>query len=530
MLNLLVKDFKLLFHSEKKLSTRILSTILTIFFGGCFVAIEIFIFSTILTKLGSFHLAQDAFTSLFISIVSIILIVFNLFNANKLFSNEKDIEQLSCHPVSNSEIILSKLFFMFIIHCFTSLVFIYPIFISYGIIQGRSIRFYYLGLFYPLLSFLFIGGMALILVYPFWLFKKFLNQKLLIKFLFTIAVFLGFSILYAKVLNLFIEIVAGGNINRLLTTETIELIVDMKKYQVPINFLTEVFMEGHQRYLFIYLMIAGGVFILGLTIVIFAFNYVRNISLSSHHKMQKYSYKVLSYKKALIKKECILLTKNASYSTTFTSLIIVQPLLLYLVLKALTTIFRSGVFAYYILLLPSFIEALSILLIMMFSLIISQGASNYIEMEGKSIKVSKTIPVSPLTQLLIKVGIPFILSVISLVISSIILVVTKCINIKTFIFGLILTIIVLMIFNVISLKEELSVRHHKARSTFRSSLCSYLLPFIVFVGIIFLSYISVNIILTYIILSVLLVVILIPITLRLRKNIDNMFLELDMVN
>ncbi len=530
MLNLLVKDFKLLFHSEKKLSTRILSLVLSTFFVGCFVAIEIFLFSTILTKLGSFHQAQDAFTSLFISIVSIILIVFNLFNANKLFFNEKDIEQLSCHPVSNSEIILSKLFFMFLIHCFTSLVFVYPIFISYGIIQVRSIRFYYLGLFYPLLSFLFIGGMALILVYPFWLFKKFLNQKLFIKFLFTTAVFLGFSILYAKVLNLFIEIVAGGNINRLLTTETIDLIVDLKKYQIPINFLTEVFMESHQKYLFIYLMIAGGVFILGLTIVIFAFNYVRNISLTAHHKVKKYSYKVLNPKKALIKKEFILLTKNASYSTTFTALIIVQPLLLYLVLKALTTIFRSGVFAYYILLLPSFIEALSILLIMMFSLIISQGASSYIEMEGKSIKVSKTIPVSPLTQLLIKVGIPFILSVISLVVSSIILVVTKCINIKTFIFGLILTILVLMIFNTTSLKEELAVRHHKVRSTFRSSLCSYLLPLMVFVGIIVLSYMNVNIILTYIILSVLLAVIFIPISLHIRKNIDNMFLELDMVN
>jgi hypothetical protein len=40
----------------------------------------------------------------------------------------------------------------------------------------EGILYYYLGLFYPLLSFIFEIGVALILVYPFWLLKQFLKK------------------------------------------------------------------------------------------------------------------------------------------------------------------------------------------------------------------------------------------------------------------------------------------------------------------------------------------------------------------
>ena len=141
MLTLLVKDFKLLFHSEKKLSNRIISLLISILFIGSFVAIEVFLFTTILKKIGTFHQAQNAFTSLFLFIISLLLIVSNLLNANKLFFNEKDIEQLSTRPIGNTDIILSKLFFMFLTHYFTSLIFTYPIFVSYGIIGAKTIKF-----------------------------------------------------------------------------------------------------------------------------------------------------------------------------------------------------------------------------------------------------------------------------------------------------------------------------------------------------------------------------------------------------
>ena len=54
---------------------------------------------------------------------------------------------------------------------------------------------------------------------------------------------------------------------------------------------------------------------------------------------------------------------------------------------------------------------------MLFTLIINQGANNYISMENKNVRLMKTIPVNLYKQLFIKVIIPFILSSASLFVS-----------------------------------------------------------------------------------------------------------------
>ena len=113
MLTLLAKDFKLMFGNEKGLLKKLFSILFSIFFIACFVGIEVFLFTTILNKIGNFNQAPSAFISLFLFIISVIVTISSLFNAYKLFFNDKDIEQLSVHPVSNSSIILSKLIFFF---------------------------------------------------------------------------------------------------------------------------------------------------------------------------------------------------------------------------------------------------------------------------------------------------------------------------------------------------------------------------------------------------------------------------------
>ena len=179
MLNLLFKDFKLMFRQDKKLSKRIISTLVSLIFIACFVAIEVVLFTTIITKLDRYEGASMAFLNLFLFILSLMLIVSGVVRANKLFFFFLDIEQLSVHPVSNSAIIFSKLVFLFLVHYATSLVFTYPIIVAYGVIAKKGLWFFYSGVFYPMLSFIFEIGVALILVYPYWLLKKFLKKKLM---------------------------------------------------------------------------------------------------------------------------------------------------------------------------------------------------------------------------------------------------------------------------------------------------------------------------------------------------------------
>ena len=78
-----------------------------------------------------------------------------------------------------------------------------------------------------------------------------------------------------------------------------------------------------------------GVFIAGVTICIFAFNYFRNLSITHKTKEREDDLKVSSIKKILIKKELVLLFKDSNNIFSFAGLLIVQPFLMYLVVSAL---------------------------------------------------------------------------------------------------------------------------------------------------------------------------------------------------
>ena len=84
MINLLAKDFKLMFGKEKSIAKKIITILITIFFLTCFIGIEVFLFTTILNKIGKFHQAPMAFMNVFLFIISkssysiLILILFFL--------------------------------------------------------------------------------------------------------------------------------------------------------------------------------------------------------------------------------------------------------------------------------------------------------------------------------------------------------------------------------------------------------------------------------------------------------------------
>ena len=185
MLTLLIKDFKLMFPGGKggRLS-RILRMLLSVLFIGFFIGIEVFLFSAILEKIENFSNARVAFIRLFLLVLSIFMTISGVFRAKKLFFNEKDIQQLANHPVENSKLIFSKMVFLVLLHFATALMFEYPVFVAYGLAMQKSIWFYYQALFYPLAASIFELGIALILVYPVWMFLQYLKKHVILEFSF----------------------------------------------------------------------------------------------------------------------------------------------------------------------------------------------------------------------------------------------------------------------------------------------------------------------------------------------------------
>ena len=530
MLNLLVKDLKLLLFSDKSsLKAKVFSLLFSFIMIASFIAIETFLFVMIINKVKDFGNPTPQILTIFLFVISILMIFVDLFAAIKLFFNEKDIEQLVKYPVTNEQIILSKLIFLFVSHFFTSTMFTFPIFIAYGSIAGKTPVFYYLTFFYPVLSFLFEAGLALIFVYPVKLLLDYLKKHTLLQFISAMLLLVGLSYLYSEVLSMFMKLVLNNSLTLLFTEESIVVIKEIASNLIPISFLAQVFLGVSLKFL-PYILIALGVFILGLIIAIMCFSYFRNLRFTSRPKERKKDLKVRGIKSILIRKELTLLFKDSGNIFSFTGLLIIQPFLMYLILTALNGVFTSGTFAYYLLVIPNFIPLLDIVLVMLFTLIINSGANNYITAEKYTIRIMKTIPVSVGTQMFIKVMVPFVCSSLSLIVSTLVLYLTNVIDLQMFIVATVLTLVLLLVFELVSLKEELAIRMNKPRSTFLSSLYSYLLPISFFIVTVLCSYFEINLIYAYGIGLLAICLLGLPFIIKIKSKTISNFMDLEHVN
>lgn len=529
MLNLIVKDFKLLFASKNSLRKNIMSAFTSALAIAVFLAIEVFIFTMLLNKLQSYNKATFPFLTLFLFIISILMIVLNIFRANKLFFNRQDIDQLVKRPISNFQIVFSKLIFLFITHYFTTVLLVYPIIIAYGQIVGRTVMYYYQGLFYPVISFFFEAGIALILVYPFRTIVEYLKKHVITQFILSIGVMVFACVLYSNVLNVFMELVVNNNVDSLFTQSSIDSLIRLRQYLIPVNFMTDIFFVMGSSRTFPCLCISMGIFMVGATIVVFAYSYFRSSNFSVK-KAKKKKVKILDARRALLKKELILLFKDSNNIFSFTGLLIVQPFLVYNIVKSLNLVFSSGAFSYYLLILPELIPLIDVLVIMLFTLIINQGANEYIQAEKKNVRVMKTIPVSAREQIFIKAIVPFALSFASMIFTLFTLLITGTVSFITFTFALILTTILLVVFEIVSLMEEMSIRNNRPKSSFLSSFYSYFLPFLYFGASIVSCALGLDIVIAYFVGILLFGLISIPHSYKIKTKIDKKFLDLEMVN
>lgn len=150
----------------------------------------------------------------------------------------------------------------------------------------------------------------------------------------------AFTYFYAKALGLFTDLVVNNSIALIFTSERIESLIRFRTYALPLNFLMDIFVQKSGKAFLIYLLIGGGIFCLGLTITVFAYNYVRSINFTSKSRNRR-KIKILDVTKSLIKKELTLIFRDSDYIFSFTGLLVVQPFLLTLVLKAMNAVFPA---------------------------------------------------------------------------------------------------------------------------------------------------------------------------------------------
>ena len=88
----------------------------------------------------------------------------------------------------------------------------------------------------------------------------------------------------------------------------------------------------------------------------------------------------------------------------------------------------------------------------------------------------------------------------------------------------------LVIYDIVSLKEELSIRNHKPRSTFMSNMFAYLIPVLYFGVTAILSFFSLSLLIAFLIGLGVLFIILVPYLIYIKRNLNSLFMDLDVIN
>lgn len=463
------------------------------------------------------------FLVILIAIFTILIAIYSVKDINRVYFNNKNEKiLLTSRPIDIYSILFGKLLYIYL------RIFIYTLFTSflvlllYGIKLDYSITYYFYSIINTIFLSLFSLSLSLIFSICFRFIFNLIKRNKIILIIFTIIISFSLAIIYAFLLNLFVNLVRNEGINTLFNTTSINnlinlssniyLIYNLINFNLNISKLTN-------------LLISLGIIFSLFFISIICFKlyytfYLKENSNNNKHYLD-HQVRLLSPTKALIKKELFLSFNNDDGIFSYLSLILVEPLLIYVVISAIHLIFNTGNLNYIRYLYPNAYLTIDTILIILFISVINSTSSISLEKEKQMLIKIKTLPISPIKQLSIKMFVPYIISSIFYLISLLILVITKEITGLSFLFLLMIGLFILLILNLSSIYTDL-----KMKNGFISVLLDFILPiFYVMVSFILSLFIDLNESYYYLIIIGCLIITLIGLLINYKKRIEDGFIK-----
>lgn len=479
MITLLKKEFKLNPFFIKPNKKNWLSFLLAIILIVGLVVIETFLFNSLYDKFDAYEGASFSFSILFLIIVALISLIISIFYVQRIFFNRLDMSLTINKPIDYMKIIISKLIYCLIINYVFAAVINFPILYSIVPKVAMQTLLGFATIFYPLFLSLLNIGISLIISIPIQYIYRLLKQYPIVQ-LIIVALGLSFACyLYSLVLNLFVDLMNNNSMQILFSSENLALINDLAHNFYPYSYLCVSYLNfSHGVDFIIYLVISLIALAIGVSLIALFYVKVNQFEFVKEHN-NKYQYHILKSDRAIIKKEFLLLFKENDTTYSFTSLIILQPVLTFLVINAINVALLRGNLAIYITIMPYLLNNFDLLMALLFSSVISLNAVNIYKSELKTIRVMKYIPYSMYKHVYIKLLIPFICSLFATIITFIVLVSTSLIGLDTFFMGLLLSIIIIFSLMVLSLKEQLRSSKFEKANSYLSNFLSFFIPLII---------------------------------------------------
>lgn len=482
MIELIKKDFLLLLPERKK--GRVADAIFTVTFFALFLLLEVFLFTAVMKKVDAFDGVPECIFTAFLLLALVGMIISGLWHAEQLFFRARDMWLVKILPVPMYKIVLSKLTVFFTEEWLMTFLFSYPLFIAYGLVGGMPGWFYALALLYPFCSFLLETGFVLLFITPLHVLIQFFKRHRIVYAAAVILIMLVLSVVYYILLSLFIQI-STNNQEALFATRNLDLLRMLFNKAIPLIWLVRAFVESNWQNFGLFVAFSLGLLVIDSLVFVGAYSPSLRFQTPEKAKKRLPKYRKIPLTLTLIQKELALLV-HSDRLFSFIALLLVQPFLLSLVVNAMNRIFVSGMFLYFTVYLPQFIPMTAILMVLLFTMSINQSSNRYFPEEESMAEYLKTLPITYRKQIGIKLAIPYVCSLLSLLASCLVMVLTGIMSINAAIGAVVLAAVLLCGFEFASLYCELNGKR------WILYIYLYALPVLFWAGGILLSYFQVH--------------------------------------
>lgn len=427
------------------------------------ITVLIYLFLFLMKNLNVFSLSNyipSTVIGLIFSFIFIISIIQNSFKINNLLYFSNDNMVLLTLPIKVNELFLSKIILSFIFELKKNILYIFPLFIAYGILSKFQI-YYYIWLIIMLiiltiLAVLISSALSIIIMYLKLLFKKIKTLKIV----FILSIIFITLFISLKIINLIPEdIDLYGSRGQIYFTIQDFLEKFSNNFKIIMNLIYLIIGRTYGRYNkifdlnngfnFLYLILFQGLlFILLIFIIKPTFKKMINKNIS----FKKQDYKQLdnkSHNKYLshLKKDFLISIRNQSYFTNIITVFLLLPILLFL-LNKIYSAFSTRVLG------DNLTLAFTYLMILLIVLSSNGYLATSLSREGKTLLYNYQNPINNKFVIISKLLVNFIFIFISLLLTIILLYKYFNIDFKNSLFMFLSTIFIYIGHGLLSLEFD----------------------------------------------------------------------------
>lgn len=322
-------------------------------------------------------------------------------------------------PVKKQTILLSKISAILVWTFLMSLFVVLPVNIIFMIVLDASVGFIIKTLFVSIFLPIIVFGISMLLFIPYIYVVNFLKNKYFLNFALLSGLLVVAFVLYAKVLQVIQLALQTGSIKFLFNEKFISILQTLLAWAYPANIFANLMLSRN--------LIVCVIIILAITLILTGVAYhishkLFDLTLFSYHehKVNTKHKKLIQNSPvvSLLKKEFISVYRNPTHLFSYFAIAMAMPVFVY----CCYSLFKS-------LIINAFgikiVFPLALLVLLIFSILTNTFCATNVSRDQLSFLKIKTLPVKPYTLLWAKVLFCGIVSSISILLSIVVLVVTK---------------------------------------------------------------------------------------------------------